>query len=109
MFSSSGYSHMPCVRMTLCTVTIEVCTDNLDVIPLNARTFQFSRVLASRHFLGPADAICMCDFVCVHISFSATHPYAFAFVAFRLRSCFDIMIGEPKAKKEKQSGVICFL
>ena len=53
--------------------------------------------------LGPADAICMCDFVCVHISFSTTHPYAFAFVAFRLRTCFDIMIGEPKAKKKQNN------
>ena len=53
VFSSSGYSHMPGVRMTLCTVTIEVCIDNLDVIPLNARTFQFSRVLASSDSRAP--------------------------------------------------------
>ena len=44
MFSSSGYSHMPGVRMILCTVTIEVCIDTLDVIPLNARTHHFCTV-----------------------------------------------------------------
>ena len=53
MFSSSGYSHMPGVRMILCTVTIEVCIDNRDVIPLKACTFQVSRVLASSDSRAP--------------------------------------------------------